>query len=304
MNSAGNDAVELKPRQASAGFGRSLTFLSRRVRALRAHRGMTRKQLSRLSNISERYLAQLEGGGANPSLALLLRVADALSVDIHELLPHGVASGHLMTPLLNMLRQLSPQEEEAAYQLLVRHFPRHHGPYHGVALVGQDGAGKSTLGRQLAERFGLPFVQLPDVVERLSGMPADTFIALQGEKAYRRLERHAVRQSLREHPRAVLEAGALLAAKSATYELLQGSYFTVWIRASVEEHVQRTNGRARQGAITAMEDVRRNLAEREPYYRTANAVVDTSGREIGCCLEELADLAAPYLVASMDSIGQ
>ncbi|MEX0732899.1 MAG: shikimate kinase [Aquisalimonadaceae bacterium] len=304
MNSAWSDAVELKPRHESADLGRSLDFLSKRVRALRAHRGMTRKELSRQSNISERYLAQLEGGGANPSLALLLRVAGALDVDVHELLPYALNTDYLMTPLLKVLRQLSPQEEEAAYQLLVRHFPRYHGPFHGVALVGQDGAGKSTLGVLLAERFGLPFIRLAEVVEEMGGMRVDEYMAVHGEKAYRRLERHAVRHVLKEHSRAVVEAGAILAAKSASYELLRRGYYTVWIRASVAEHVNRVaargNARSSQGLATAMDDMRRTLAEREPYYRTASAVLDTSGRDIHQCLLELVELTTPHLVRESD----
>lgn len=301
MNSSWNDAVAFKPkaRQESADFSRSLTFLSKRVRALRARRSMTRKDLSRQSSISERYLAQLESACANPSLALLLRVADALGVDVHELLPYGLNTDHLMSPLVKVLRQLSPEEEETAYQMLIRRFPRYHGPFHGVALMGQDGAGKSTLGILLAERYGIPFIRLADVVEEMSGMRVDDILTVHGEKAYRRIERHAVRYVLNQYPRAVIEAGAILVAKSASYELLRRGYYTVWIRASPEEHasrvVSRKHSAARQGLAATMENVRQSLAEREPYYRTASAVVDTSGREIHACLEELAQLAAPHL---------
>jgi len=125
MSSTWNDAVELRPRQGNAGFDRSLSYLSKRVRALRARRGMTRKELSRRSDISERYLAQLESAGANPSLALLMRVASALSVDVHELLPYAKGSSQSSAPLRKVLGELTPEEQTAAYQLLVRHFSRH-----------------------------------------------------------------------------------------------------------------------------------------------------------------------------------
>lgn len=298
MNSSWNDAVTLKPkpRLNSTDFTQTLGFLSKQVRALRARRSMTRKELSRQSRISERYLAQLEGGCANPSLALMLRVADALGVDIHELLPCGLNTEHLMSPLVKVLRRLSPEEEETAYQMLIRRFPRYHGPFHGIALMGQDGAGKSTLGILLAERYGIPFIRLADVVEEMSGMRVDEVLTVHGQKAYRRLERHAVRHVLNQYPRAVVEAGAILVAKSASYELLRRGYYTVWIRATPEEHVsRRINSGSGQGVSVSMDNVRQTLAEREPYYRTASAVVDTSERKIYECLEELAQLAAPHL---------
>lgn len=68
------------------GINQHLRKLSERIRALRARRGMTRKDLSRDSNISERYLAQLESGEANPSVALLWQIAHALAVDFHDLI--------------------------------------------------------------------------------------------------------------------------------------------------------------------------------------------------------------------------
>lgn len=123
MNSSCNDAVELRSRPQSVGFGRSLTYLSKRVRGLRARRGMTRKDLSRQSSISERYLAQLESGEANPSLALLLRVAGALGVDVHELLPYEADNDQLAAPLGSVIGQLTAEEKAAACQLLMQHFP-------------------------------------------------------------------------------------------------------------------------------------------------------------------------------------
>lgn len=280
-------------------LSRSLAYLSARVRALRARRGMTRKDLSRDSGISERYLAQLENGDANPSVALLLRMAGAMGVDIQELLPTRANHGLRLTPLLELLQRLEPEEEEAAYKLLIHHFPRLHGPFRGVALIGLRGAGKSTLGMKLARRHGLPFLRLGDVVEQLGGMNLGELFSLGGQKAYRRLEGQALRHVLENHPLAVLEAGGSLVSEPRTFELLLGSYFTVWVRASPEEHMNRVVSqgdlRPMEGNEAAMDDLRRILAEREPYYRMANAILDTGGRTVAECLTELDHLTGSYL---------
>ncbi|MEX1065506.1 MAG: helix-turn-helix transcriptional regulator [Aquisalimonadaceae bacterium] len=299
MARSGDDAVNQTERQNADDLGRNLAFLSARVRALRARRGMTRKDLSRHSDISERYLAQLENGDANPSIALLLRIAAAMDVDIQELLPSRVNTGLRMTPLLELLQRLRPDEEEAAFSLLVRHFPRHDGPFRGVALVGLRGAGKTTLGAALAEHYSLPFLRLGDVVEQMGGMGLGELFSLGGQKAYRRLERQALQYVLEHYPLAVVEAGGSLVSESETLELLLGSYFTVWVKADPQEHMSRVASqgdlRPMEGNEEAMADLRRILAEREPYYRTANAILNTSGRAVDDCLNELTELASAYL---------
>src|SRR5437764_5515322 len=110
-----------------------LARLGERVRAWRTEHGMTRKQLSAASGVSERYLAQLEAGEGNISVLLLRRVARAM----------GVAVERLIT------------EEETQRGR--------------VALVGLRGAGKSTIGEKLAEALGVPFIELDREVEKEAG---------------------------------------------------------------------------------------------------------------------------------------
>ncbi len=287
-------------REWSEDIDRQLALISERVRAIRARRGMTRKDLSRHSDISERYLAQLESGAANPSIAVLLRIAYAMDVDFRELLPGRNEPGLRLTPLVEMLQRLSPEDEQAAYELLSKHFSRHQGPLRGIALIGLRGAGKSTLGARLAARFDVPFIRLGEMVERMGGMELGELFSLGGQKAYRRLERQALQRVIDSHPLAVVEAGGSLVSEPETFELLRASYRTVWVRALPEDHMSRviSQGDLRPMAgdnDEAMEDLRRILAEREPYYRTANVMLETSGRSIEDCLNELSGLAGEYL---------
>lgn len=268
-----------------------LESLGGRIRGFRAARGMSRKDLSRHSAVSERYLAQLESGRANPSAAVLWRIAEAMDVDLGSMLaPPG--ERNLRHPALaTLLASLEPAEQAQAWRLLRERFPAAPEGKHGVALVGLRGAGKSTLGRQLAEARSWPFVRLGELIVRLGGMETAELFSLGGQKAYRRLEREALEAAIEAHPLAVVEAGGSLVSEVATFDRLRQAYFTVWLRAAPEEHMERVieqgDTRPMRGNPRSMEDLRRILAERESEYRSVDYVLDTSGRGVADCLAEL-----------------
>lgn len=277
-----------------------LRELGERVRSLRARRGMTRKDLSRHSDISERYLAQLENGAANPSVELLWRIVHAMGISFDELVSDRSIQPMSHAPLLDLLRTLTAEEQNAAYGMLVRHFaPQPPQSLKGVALIGLRGAGKSTLGRAMGEACGVPFLRLGDLVEQLAGMELSEIFSLGGQKTYRRLEREAVQYVIDTHERAIVEAGGSLVSESETFDLLRASFFTVWVRTSPEEHmnrvIQQGDLRPMRGNDEAMDDLRRILAEREPFYGTAGYALDTSQRTPEDCLQELTAVCRPYL---------
>lgn len=290
----------MKQNHASAEVSEHLKALSERIRSLRAGRGMTRKDLSRHSGVSERYLAQLESGEANPSVVLIWRMAQAMDVDFHDLLGARSKVPLSYAPLWELLQTLSPSDQHAAYELLASRFDNHKAGKRGVALIGLRGAGKSTLGRRLAEQCGVPFVRLGAVIEDISGMELGELLSLGGQKAYRRTERQALERVIDEYSSAVVEAGGSLVSELSTFNLLRSAYFSVWVRARPEEHMNRVirqgDTRPMQGNREAMEDLRRILAEREPYYGSADYTLDTSGREPGDCVRELVRIVGPYLV--------
>lgn len=273
--------------------------IGERTRGIRAQRGMSRKDLSRHSGISERYLAQLESGHANISVALLWQLAEALNVGFQELLPDGHARAVELKPLLTFLERLSLDEQKAAYSLLRKQFSDAKGPLHGVALVGLRGGGKTTLGGLLAQQLKVPFVRLGDVIEKLAGMKTPELFSLGGQKAYRRLEHQAVRQVIDDNASVVVETGGSLVSEQQTYDALLGSFYTVWIKASPEEHMSRVIAqgdlRPMEGNAEAMSDLKLILEERESYYSAANYVLDTSGRSVQDCLQELVSQCRPYL---------
>ncbi len=273
-----------------------LKVLGERVREARARRGMTRKILSRDSGVSERYLAELESGRGNVSITRLRAVARAMGVALAELVREGPEHPVELTLLIERLGRLGPAELGAAARLVSESFGGDGGRQGRVALVGLRGAGKSTLGRGLAERLALPFVEMAKEIEREAGMSLAEIFDLWGQPAYRRHERRCLERLIESHPRAVITTGGSLVSEPGTYEMLLGSCYTVWLKAAPEEHMARVVAQGDHRPMAgnrdeAMADLERILAGREALYARADAVLDTSGRAVEACLEELVSLS-------------
>src|SRR5712671_6626913 len=241
----------LSPEQQEAAY---LSRLGERVRAWRTDHGMTRKTLSEGSGVSERYLAQLESGQGNISVLLLRKVARAMGVPVEQLVREDGRS-----------------------------------PRAGrIALIGLRGAGKSTLGKKLAENQGVPFIELDREVEKEAGAKLGEVFAMYGQDAFRRFERRALERVLNQHERAVIATGGSLVTDPATYELLQQRCVCVWLKASPEEHMSRViaqgdlrpfrNGMQGAGRSAALGEIEKLLEDREKLYGRADAIVETSGR--------------------------
>ena len=270
-----------------------LRRLGERVREERARRGMTRKILARDSGLSERYLAQLESGKGNLSIKLLRRVGEALNLPLIRLLGDEAGQPPELQSIVELLRRLPPERLGEARALLDTHFASgdREARLHRIALVGLRGAGKSTLGKMLAQHLEVPFIELDAEIEKDSGLSLAEIFALSGQSAYRRSERHALDGVIEVHPRFVLAAGGSIVAEPETYEELLSRCYTVWISASPEEHMGRViaQGDFRPMADNkeAMADLNRILAARTPLYARADAVVETAGRTVAASLRRL-----------------
>lgn len=277
-----------------------LGVLGERVRAARVRRGMTRKILARDSGVSERYLAQLEAGQGNISIGLLRQVAEAMSLPLGELVREGAERPIELTLLVQRLERMEPAQLAEAARLLTKQFGLDRGAHRQdrIALIGLRGAGKSTLGRMLAEALGRPFVEMAEEIQAVAGMSLDQIFDLSGQAGYRRYERRALERVLERHERFVLATGGSIVSEAGTYELLLSSCLTVWIKAAPEEHMARVvaqgDMRPMEGNAEAMEDLRQILTEREALYARADAALDTAGMGAERSFAQLLQLVKPH----------
>lgn len=147
-----------------------------------------------------------------------------------------------------------------------------------IALVGLMGVGKSTVGRRLAKRLGLPFADGDVEIEAAAGMTVSDIFAQLGEAEFRAGEARVMKRLL-EGPRMVLATGGGAILNEDTRAALKDRAVTVWMRAdlkTVAERVQRRDtrpllrGRDPLQALTAMAEVR------YPFYGLADVTVDVA----------------------------
>ena len=149
-----------------------LTALGERTRALRARRGLTRKGLAKAADVSERHLANVEVGVGNASVQFLRQLAQALNCSLAELVGDETASSPEWLMIRELLRGRSEAELLQARGALAALFgapASQAARRQRIALIGLRGAGKSTLGRALADAWRVPFVELNRSIEALAG---------------------------------------------------------------------------------------------------------------------------------------
>ena len=273
----------------------TLAELGSRVRAWRARRGMTRKALAADSGLSERFLADVESGKGNVSINSLEAAARALNITVIDLLQDAVRPALARTQ--GLLSRLDDTELDQAYALLGNTFDLSDGQGRDqrVALIGLRGAGKSTLGAQLASERRVPFIELDREIEREAGTSMNEILLLHGQAGYRRYERRALLRIAEEHPDGVvMTTGGSIVSERETFDLLQSRFYCVWLKASPEEHMARVvaQGDMRPFDTTgasheALDDIRRILASREALYARADAVIDTAARSLKQSMTDL-----------------
>lgn len=234
-----------------------LLSLGRRARAIRNDRGWTLREVAERSGLSPRFLVQLEAGRGNISVRRLSDVARALDTT-----PAALLSGN----------------DDGSQSV--------------IALLGLRGAGKTTVGRKLARRLHVPFVELDRRIEQAADLSLAELFSLHGEDYYRRLERETLNAVLAEHRGMVIATGGGIVTSPDTYALLRREAVTVWLRATPEDHwnrvVRQGDRRPMADHPQAMADLRALLTAREPLYAQAPHVIDTSQVMVDAVVEAIA----------------
>ena len=283
-----------------AGKSPLLQALGERVRNLRARRGLTRRSLASSAQVSERHLANLEYGTGNVSILVLEQIAQALQCSMAELLGDVTASSAEWLLLRELLEGRGEADLRrvrlAAGEILGTASSGDPNKASRTALIGLRGAGKSTLGRMLAEHLNVPFLELNQEIERVAGCSVREIYDLYGAGAYRRYERRALEEAVQIYSDVVIATPGGIVSDPATFNELLSHCTTVWLQAKPEEHMGRVvaQGDTRPMAANpeAMDDLRRILDGRYAFYSKADHVIDTSGKTLQQSLRQLQNVVA------------
>jgi shikimate kinase len=158
-----------------------------------------------------------------------------------------------------------------------------------VVLIGLMGAGKTTVGRNLAERLGLAFVDSDEEVVKAAGCSIEDIFEVYGEPAFRDVEARVIQRLLEEGPKVIATGGGAFMSE-ATRERIRRHGVSVWLKADLDTLVQRTASRNDRPLLKGT-DPRAKLEElidkRYPVYAEADIVVATSGEPAGTTAESV-----------------
>ncbi len=261
-----------------------LLAVGARLKMLRARRGLTRKALAQLADVSERHLANVESGSGNATLQFLRQLAAVLNCSLAEVIGDETTSSPEWLMIRELLRGRTEAEMARGRAALMELFAAPVGDLQRrqrIALIGLRGAGKSTLGKRLAQERGVEFIDLSRHIETLAGCSIAEIHSLYGMNAYRRYEYKAVEEVIARFPRAVIATPGGIVSDPATFSLLLSHCYTVWLKAAPEEHMARVlaqgDTRPMAGNREAMSDLNNILDSRAEFYAKADAIFDTSG---------------------------
>lgn len=155
-------------------------------------------------------------------------------------------------------------------------------PERAVILTGFMGSGKSSVGRLLARRLGLPFIDLDEVIVESAGKTINAIFAEEGEPAFRALEGACLERVL-EGGRGVIATGGGAVVAERNRRLMTRLGVVVNLKASLPQLLERLSGSADRPLYAGErpeERLRRLLEEREQFYAAADIRIDTDGKSV------------------------
>ena len=166
-----------------------------------------------------------------------------------------------------------------------------------VALVGLMGAGKSAIGKRLALRLGLPFVDADDEIERAAGCSISEFFERFGEAEFRAGERRVISRLL-AGPQHVLSTGGGAYMDDETRALMRKHAITVWLRADLEVLHERVRKRTHRPLLRQGDPkdiLARLIDQRYPVYAQADLVVESTAQPPDVTTDQVLDALRRHL---------
>jgi len=269
-----------------------------RVLQARLAQGMSRRVLSERAGVSSRTIVLLETGTGNTSIALLFRIASALGHSVEWFLGQTSQSRHNAERVVDYYHAASPPEQQRVLNILAAKKCSEL-KHKRLCLIGLRGAGKSTLGYRLGKLLSMPFLELNNAVEELSGLSVHEVMNLYGQDGYRQFEQQSLEHCVGSNQELILAAAGGVVSNPDTHAYLLKHFHTIWLKAAPEEHMDRVkrqgDSRPMAGNPEAMAQLRSLLTTREPLYGLSDATVDTTGLTIETALRDLQQSARRIL---------
>lgn len=167
-----------------------------------------------------------------------------------------------------------------------------------ILLVGLMGSGKTSVGKRLAQKLNLPFVDGDREIEKASGLSLIDVFKCFGSEEYRAGEMRVMKRLLTGSPCVLASGGGSFVAKQ-TRELAKQNALTIWLKADVETLYHRTAGRKQrpflQGSIETLKDKLENYIKEEyPYYEEADIVVETKDERVEHTVDRVLKALDPF----------
>lgn len=174
-----------------------------------------------------------------------------------------------------------------------------------VVLVGLMGAGKSAIGRRLAQRLSLPFVDADEEIEAAAGCPIEEIFERFGEAAFRDGERRVLKRLL-GNPTQVLASGGGAFMDPETRDLVKQQAISIWLKADLDlllKRVQRRNNRPLLKRGDPRQILESLIAERYPVYAMADIHVDSCEGPPELTLQRVLTALGEYLARPVAPAG-
>lgn len=169
-----------------------------------------------------------------------------------------------------------------------------------IVLVGLMGAGKSAIGRRVAQRLGLPFVDADAEIERAAGQTIEEIFASHGEAAFRDGERRVIARLLAD-PVHVLSTGGGAFMDPQTRELVARRGISIWLKADLDVLLRRTARRTNRPLLNQGDPAQVLAAlieKRYPVYATADLTVESTDGPPEQTVQRVLDALAEFLARS------
>ena len=166
-----------------------------------------------------------------------------------------------------------------------------------IVLVGMMGAGKSSIGRRLASRLGIPFVDADTEIESAAGMTIPEIFDKHGEPYFRAGEARVIARLLDQGPQ-VLATGGGAVMDAQTRDLIRDKGISVWLKADLDVLMKRTKRRSDRPLVDKMKDL---LPLREPFYAQAPIVVQSRDEPHDTIIDEILAALPKHLPAAEET---